>query len=159
MFDFAAFFSASEQLIQPLNILLLVGGVTFGTVIGILPGLGAPVAITVSLPFTFYMTPIQAFSLLLGIYSSAIYGGSVSAVTLGIPGTPAAAAALADGFSLFKTGSSYINHSYTHWCDCGCGTGPRYHCGRPQSRWVNLYLLARHYSDCRGIDHYFLLNR
>jgi putative tricarboxylic transport membrane protein len=104
MFDLSAFLSALDQLVQPINLLLLLGGVTFGTIIGILPGLGAPVAITVSLPFTFYMTPIQAFSLLLGIYSSAIYGGSVSAVTLGIPGTAAAAATLADGFQLFKRG-------------------------------------------------------
>ena len=79
-------------------------GVGLGIVIGIIPGLGAPLGIAIALPFTFYITPIQAFSLLLGIYSGAIYGGSISAIILGIPGTPPAAATLLDGYPMFKAG-------------------------------------------------------
>lgn len=100
----AAFIEALTQLIQPLNILLLFVGVGLGIVIGIIPGLGAPLGIAIALPFTFYITSIQAFSLLLGIYSGAIYGGSVSAIILGIPGTPPAAATLLDGYPMFKAG-------------------------------------------------------
>ncbi len=100
----AAFIGALTQLIQPINILLLFLGVGLGIVIGIIPGLGAPLGIAIALPFTFYITPIQAFSLLLGIYSGAIYGGSISAIILGIPGTPPSAATLLDGYPMFKAG-------------------------------------------------------
>ena len=99
-----ALWVAFIQLVQPLNLILLVLGVGLGIIIGIIPGLGAPLGIAISLPFTFYITPIQAFSLLLGIYSGAIYGGSISAIILGIPGTPPAAATLMDGYPMFKQG-------------------------------------------------------
>ena len=100
----AALVEAFTQLIQPMNMGLLVLGVGLGIVIGIIPGLGAPLGIAIALPFTFYLTPIQAFSLLLGIYSGAIYGGSVSAIMLGIPGTPPAAATLMDGYPMMQAG-------------------------------------------------------
>lgn len=100
----AALIEAFTQLIQPVNIGLLILGVGLGIVIGIIPGLGAPLGIAIALPFTFYISPIQAFSLLLGIYSGAIYGGSISAIMLGIPGTPPAAATLMDGYPMMKAG-------------------------------------------------------
>ncbi len=99
-----AFFNACLHLIQPFNVFLLVLGVVLGIIVGVLPGLGAPLGIAISLPFTFYLSPIQAFSLLLGVYSGAIYGGSISAIILGIPGTPPAAATLMDGHPMFKKG-------------------------------------------------------
>ncbi len=99
-----AFFSACLQLIQPFNVFLLVFGVILGIIVGVLPGLGAPLGIAISLPFTFYLNPVRAFSLLLGVYSGAIYGGSISAIILGIPGTPPAAATLLDGHPMFKKG-------------------------------------------------------
>jgi putative tricarboxylic transport membrane protein len=99
-----ALIQAFTQLIQPASLGLLVLGVGVGIFIGIIPGLGAPLGIAIALPFTYYITPIQAFALLLGIYSGAIYGGSVSAIMLGIPGTPPAAATLLDGYPLMKSG-------------------------------------------------------
>jgi putative tricarboxylic transport membrane protein len=99
-----AFMIALMQLIQPFNIILLMAGICFGIIIGILPGLGPPIAITICLPFTFKLNVVQAFTLLLGLYSASIYGGSISAITLGIPGTGAAAATIADGYSMFKKG-------------------------------------------------------
>lgn len=99
-----AFTSAIGQLADPFSLVLLVGGVLLGTVIGVLPGLGAPIAITIALPFTLYMEPVPAFVLLLAIYSAATYGGSISAITLGIPGTGSAAATVEDGHKMFKSG-------------------------------------------------------
>lgn len=99
-----AFTSAISQLADPFTLILLVGGVLLGTVIGVLPGLGAPIAITIALPFTLYMEPVPAFVLLLAIYSAATYGGSISAITLGIPGTGSAAATVEDGHKMFKAG-------------------------------------------------------
>ena len=91
-------------LADPLTITLLVVGIVLGMMIGILPGLGPPIAIALALPFTFYMETIPSMILLLGIYSAAIYGGSISAIAVGIPGTGAAIATVQDGHKMFKAG-------------------------------------------------------
>ncbi len=95
---------ALSQLTQPISLALLIGGIVVGLVIGILPGLGPPIAIALALPFTFYLEPVPSMILLLGIYSAAIYGGSISAIAVGIPGTGAAIATVQDGHKMFKSG-------------------------------------------------------
>ena len=95
---------ALSQLAQPISVALLVVGISLGLVIGILPGLGPPIAIALALPFTFYLDPVPSLILLLGIYSAAIYGGSISAIAVGIPGTGAAIATVQDGHRMFKAG-------------------------------------------------------
>ena len=87
MFDSTALLSALGLLADPLTMVLLVLGIVIGLVIGILPGLGPPIAIALALPFTFYMDTVPSMVLLLGIYSAAVYGGSISAIAVGIPGT------------------------------------------------------------------------
>ena len=104
MFDGAALLAAVGLLADPLTMLLLVLGIVLGLVIGILPGLGPPIAIALALPFTFYMDTVPSMVLLLGIYSAAIYGGSISAIAVGIPGTGAAIATVLDGHNMFKAG-------------------------------------------------------
>ncbi len=104
MFDAAALVSALSLLADPLTMLLLVVGIVLGLIIGILPGLGPPIAIALALPFTFYMDTVPSMVLLLGIYSAAIYGGSISAIAVGIPGTGAAIATVQDGHKMFKSG-------------------------------------------------------
>lgn len=104
MIDTASLISAFALLVDPLTLLLLVMGIVIGLVIGILPGLGPPIAIALALPFTFYMEPVPSILLLLGIYSAAIYGGSISAIAVGIPGTGAAIATVLDGHNMFKRG-------------------------------------------------------
>lgn len=104
MLDGAAFLSALGLLADPLTMALLVLGIVLGLVIGILPGLGPPIAIALALPFTFYMDTVPSMVLLLGIYSAAIYGGSISAIAVGIPGTGAAIATVMDGNNMFKQG-------------------------------------------------------
>lgn len=102
--DLDALITALTQLAQPVSILLLVGGIVLGLVIGILPGLGPPIAIALALPFTFHLDTVPSLILLLGIYSAAIYGGSISAIAVGIPGTGAAIATVQDGHKMFKAG-------------------------------------------------------
>ncbi len=102
--DFSALTLALSQLVQPISLALLVVGIVLGLVIGILPGLGPPIAIALALPFTFYLDPVPSMILLLGIYSAAIYGGSISAIAVGIPGTGAAIATVQDGHKMYKDG-------------------------------------------------------
>lgn len=104
MSDLAAIGVAFTNLADPFTMLMLVAGIILGLVIGILPGLGPPIAIALALPFTFYMDVVPSLVLLLAIYNAAIYGGSISAVAVGIPGTGAAIATVMDGNAMFKAG-------------------------------------------------------
>ncbi len=84
------------------NIIAIFAGVFIGLFIGALPGLGASIAIALLLPITYSMTPLASILMLLAIYQAGEYGGSISAVTIGIPGTPSAVVTTLDGNALAK---------------------------------------------------------
>lgn len=85
-----------------MNLLAIIFGTFVGMIIGALPGLGAALAIVLLLPLTYAMEPLAAILMLLATYQAAEYGGSISAILLGVPGTPAAAATVLDGNPLGK---------------------------------------------------------
>lgn len=91
---------------SPEVIFVLFVGVIFGCVIGAMPGLGTCVAIVVCLPFTLQLEPISAIALLMGVYGSSIYGGSISAVLINTPGTPQSAATGMDGYPMARKGKA-----------------------------------------------------
>lgn len=95
-----AFIAALGNLAEPLNIIGLVFGVGIGILIGALPGLSVNMGIALLFPLTFAFQGIGGILMLLGIYCGAIYGGSISAVLLNTPGTPASAATTIDGYPL-----------------------------------------------------------
>ena len=86
------------------NFLAIMGGVIIGVIIGAIPGMGAAMAVAIALPFTFYLDPITAILMLTGIYKGAYYGGSISAILINTPGTPAAACTVLDGYPLARQG-------------------------------------------------------
>lgn len=86
------------------NILMMLLGVVIGITFGAIPGLTFITGILLVLPLTFGLEPIVGISLLLGVYCGGMAGGSVSAVLLGIPGTPSAAATVLDGHPLAQQG-------------------------------------------------------
>ncbi|MFI3174896.1 MAG: tripartite tricarboxylate transporter permease [Bacillota bacterium] len=79
-------------------------GVGSGICIGALPGLTATMGVALLLPLTFGMDATSGMLLLLGIYIGAIYGGSISAILLKTPGTPASAATAQDGYAFSQRG-------------------------------------------------------
>ena len=81
-------------------------GVTVGTLIGVLPGLGPPVAISLAIPLTYGFDPLIGMSVMLGIYKGGTYGGSISAILINTPGTPAASATVFDGYPLTLQGKA-----------------------------------------------------
>lgn len=101
---FADILHAFGTLADPFCLAMLVFGVLFGTVIGALPGLGTAVAITICIPFTLKMGSGPAIALLLGVYASSIYGGSISAVLLNTPGTPQSACTGMEGYPMAQKG-------------------------------------------------------
>lgn len=82
-------------------------GVAVGIVIGALPGLSATLAVTLMLPFTFGLEPTAGILLLIGAYCGGVYGGSITAILIKTPGTPASVASVADGYALTKQGKAY----------------------------------------------------
>lgn len=87
-------------------IMVIIIGSVFGTVIGALPGMGTVVALVVVLPFTFSMSTTAAIALLLSIYCSSVYGGSISAILINTPGTPQSAATVLDGYPMAQRGEA-----------------------------------------------------
>jgi len=81
-------------------------GIALGIIIGSIPGLGPTMAIALMIPVTFAMQPIPAILLLLGIYQGAIFGGSISAILLNVPGTPSSAATALDGYPMAQRGEA-----------------------------------------------------
>ena len=79
-------------------------GVTIGTFIGVLPGVGSIAAISLALPLTFHMDPTVALIMLAGIFYGAQYGGSIASILVNIPGTSSAAVTCLDGYPMTRAG-------------------------------------------------------
>lgn len=85
-------------------LLALIAGVVGGMIIGALPGLNATMAISLLIPITYTMSPYAAFVMMMAVYTSAFYGGSLTAILLHTPGTPSSAATAGDGYALTQQG-------------------------------------------------------
>ena len=88
------------------NVFIVFLGVLIGAVIGAIPGMTTPMGVALALPFTFSMPPITGILLLLGIYKGGLYGGSITAILINTPGTPAASCTGLDGYPLTQKGEA-----------------------------------------------------
>ncbi len=93
-----------EILFQFDTIIALFIGVVGGMVIGALPGFSASMGVALLIPITFGMNPVAGLLMLIAVYTSAIYGGSITATLCHTPGTPASAATALDGYQLTLQG-------------------------------------------------------
>lgn len=84
---------------------ILIGSIG-GVIIGAIPGVGAAVAIAILLPATFSLDPIVGLTVLLGIYGSSMYGGSIPAILINTPGTAVNALTTYDGYPMTKRGEA-----------------------------------------------------
>ncbi|MGE5843244.1 MAG: tripartite tricarboxylate transporter permease [Deltaproteobacteria bacterium] len=85
-------------------ILLILLGTLIGVVVGALPGINAPTGIALAIPVTFTFTPAEGLILLGTIYTASIYGGSISAILMNVPGEPADVVTCFDGYPMAKAG-------------------------------------------------------
>lgn len=90
--------------LSPLNLLYCFIGVLLGTVVGVLPGLGASATIALLLPITFYINDTSAIIMLAGIWYGSMYGGSTTSILLRIPGEAASVVTCLDGYEMAKKG-------------------------------------------------------
>ena len=93
-----------EQALTHQNLFFAVVGITLGTIIGVLPGLGGANGVAILLPLTMRMPPTSAIILLTSIYWGALFGGAITSVLFNIPGEPWSVATTFDGYPLAKQG-------------------------------------------------------
>ncbi|NBQ81866.1 MAG: tripartite tricarboxylate transporter permease, partial [Betaproteobacteria bacterium] len=87
------------------NLLYCFIGVTLGTLIGVLPGIGPLATIAMLLPATYKMTdPTSALIMLSGIYYGAQYGGSTTAILVNLPGESSSVVTTLDGYQMARAG-------------------------------------------------------
>ncbi|HSM39787.1 MAG TPA: tripartite tricarboxylate transporter permease, partial [Afifellaceae bacterium] len=86
--------------------LMMAAGLFFGMLVGALPGFTTLMAMAILLPVSFFLDPIVGIPFLLGIYKGGIFGGSIPAILVSMPGTGAAVATTFDGHALTKKGQS-----------------------------------------------------
>lgn len=86
------------------GLLAILIGTAIGIVVGALPGLGPSLGVALLIPATFGLPPSVSFNLLVSLYIAAEYGGSISAILIGTPGTAAATATVVDGYPMNQQG-------------------------------------------------------
>ena len=90
----------------------MIGALLFGSVLGLIfgaiPGLTYSMALALVLPMTFGMDAIPAIAIMLSTYIGGACGGAISAILIGVPGTPSAAATVMDGHALAKSGKASL---------------------------------------------------
>ncbi len=79
-------------------------GVTLGTAVGVLPGIGPALTVALLLPVTFDLDPVSAFIMFGGIYYGAMYGGSTTSILLNSPGETSSIATAIDGHEMARRG-------------------------------------------------------
>src|SRR6476469_8986653 len=86
------------------NLLYCLIGVTVGTLIGVLPGIGPLGTIAILMPITYGVPPVGALIMLAGIYYGAQYGGSTTAILVNLPGETSAVVTCIDGYQMARQG-------------------------------------------------------
>lgn len=93
-------------------------GLVIGVIGGAIPGMSATMAVALTLPFTFSMQPITGILLLLGVYKGGIFGGSIPAILIKTPGTPASSATVLDGHPMAERGEAGRALGMALWASC-----------------------------------------
>ncbi|WP_298029438.1 tripartite tricarboxylate transporter permease [uncultured Dysosmobacter sp.] len=118
-----------EQILEVLPLVFNVQtiiGMFFGNIVGLLfgaiPGFTGVMAIAILLPFTFALDPATGIVTLFSCFAGGCFGGSISAILIGTPGAPEAAATVRDGYPLALKGESYKALSMAVFASCVGGT-------------------------------------
>lgn len=86
------------------NLLWVLAGVALGQFVGAVPGLNAPMAIAIAVPFTYALNPLAAIAFLVGINKGGTVGGAVPAILINTPGSADSAATALDGHPMAAAG-------------------------------------------------------
>src|SRR5699024_3475900 len=92
------------NIVQPINLLILMGGILVGLVGGAIPGISGTMLVIILLPVSYMLDPTSAFLLLTSIYAVSIFSGSISGILFRTPGSPESVASVLDGYAMAKKG-------------------------------------------------------
>jgi putative tricarboxylic transport membrane protein len=92
------------DVLTPMNLLLALLGVTVGTAVGVLPGIGPAMTVALLLPITYGMEPAQAFIMFAGIFYGGMYGGSTTSILLNTPGESSSVVTAIEGNQMARRG-------------------------------------------------------
>jgi putative tricarboxylic transport membrane protein len=92
--------------VAPANLFVEIAGVIVGIIFGAIPGLTATLAIALFVPVTFLMNADAGMIMLGGIYVGGIFGGSISAILINVPGTPASIVTGWEGYAMAREGKA-----------------------------------------------------
>ncbi len=87
-------------------IIAIIVGTVAGYIVGALPGFSATMGVAIFVPFSYNMDTATAFALLISLYCSAVFAGSIPAILIRVPGTPAAVCTVNDGYPMAKRGEA-----------------------------------------------------
>jgi len=90
--------------LQPMNVLMMLIGLGFGVIVGILPGIGSPMGCALLIPFTFSMRPIEGILIMVAMYATSTYAGSITSILFKIPGEAPSIPTTFDGYELTRKG-------------------------------------------------------
>ncbi|SCL13994.1 putative tricarboxylic transport membrane protein [Micromonospora rhizosphaerae] len=92
------------NVVTPMNLLFALLGVTIGTAVGVLPGIGPAMTVALLLPVTYGMEPAQALIMFAGIFYGGMYGGSTTSILLNTPGESSSVVTAIEGNKMAKAG-------------------------------------------------------
>ena len=104
------------QCLTPMNLGVSIISLFVGILFGALPGFTATMAVAVFIPFSYWLPPAAALLMLSGLFCGGIYAGSITAILLGIPGTPASVPTIFDAIPLRKQGQAGRCLGLVTWC-------------------------------------------
>ncbi|WP_167320876.1 tripartite tricarboxylate transporter permease [Desulfosudis oleivorans] len=96
--------AATHLIATPATLSVMLLGIVLGVFFGIMPGIGGLTALALLLPFIYDMNPATGLCFLVATHAAVDAGGVVTSIMLGIPGSPANAAVIEDGFALRREG-------------------------------------------------------
>jgi putative tricarboxylic transport membrane protein len=92
------------HVLTPMNLLVALIGVTVGTAVGVLPGIGSAMTVALLLPLTYGLEPTQAFIMFAGIFYGGMYGGSTTSILLNTPGESSSVVTAIEGNKMARSG-------------------------------------------------------
>jgi putative tricarboxylic transport membrane protein len=104
MVDVAPLLHGFAIALRPENLFYCFIGCLWGTIVGVLPGLGPLAGLSLLLPLTFQLEPASAIIMLAGIFYGAMYGGSTTSILVRIPGEAASIITAIDGHEMARKG-------------------------------------------------------
>jgi putative tricarboxylic transport membrane protein len=94
--------------LTPENLMYALLGCIWGTMVGMLPGIGPATGTALLIPLTFHLPPIGGIIMLAAIFYGSQYGGTISTVLLNVPGEASSVITMLDGHEMAKRGRAGV---------------------------------------------------